>query len=96
MQTLKCQFIDLLQNIEAIKDKELEFIVEFIKRSTGEKRVMKCKKDISDLCKGGTAKYHASSQWLILVRDVEKNAIRTIPRENILSLQIGDVKLIAD
>lgn len=60
------------------------FTVCFTKRTTGEQRVMNATLNFRSLLKGGQAAYDHNAEGLIVVRDEAKDAIRSIPVENVL------------
>ena len=63
------------------------FTVVFTKRTTGEKRTMKASLNYKSLLKGGQAKYDFASKQLLVVRDCEKQAIRSIPWDAVLEIR---------
>lgn len=66
------------------------FTVVFTKRTTGELRTMNAVTDYDRLLKGGDAKYDAVSKGLLIVRDLDKDAIRSIPLDGIKHLVIAN------
>ena len=60
--------------------------VTFIKRSNGEERRMLCRTGVHKGVKGVGAPYDASSKNLLTVYDMEKQAFRTIPAENVVEV----------
>lgn len=69
----------------------LFFSVEFIKRTTGEKRVMLARTGVRKHLKGGDAAYNFTDHGLISVFDMEKGQYRSIPKEGITKLNGEDV-----
>jgi hypothetical protein len=67
----------------------VSFTVVFTKRTTGETRVMTAVTDYERLLKGGEAKYDAISKGLLIVRDLDKDAIRSIPLDGIKHVLIS-------
>ena len=71
------------------------FSVEFIKRTTGELRKMTATLNYQSKLKGGTASYDAFEKGLLVVADTlalrktPERAIRSIPLENVLSINAG-------
>ena len=65
------------------------FTVTFVKRSTGETRVMNCRKGVTKDVKGVGHKYNVADKNLICVRDVQKEAFRMIALENIKEIVIN-------
>lgn len=69
------------------------FTVEFIKRSTGEVRVMRATTNFESHLKGGQATYDAKAKNLVVVLDLEAlkatpdKAFRSIPAENVLTIK---------
>jgi hypothetical protein len=63
------------------------FTVTFLKRSTGELRVLNCRRNVVKALKGGPAAYDPKAHALIWVYDVQKKAYRSIPEEGILELR---------
>jgi hypothetical protein len=54
------------------------FTVSFIKRTTGEQRVMNCSLNYKNLTVGGELRYSPAEKQLLVVRDHQKDAIRSI------------------
>lgn len=69
------------------------FTVCFIKRTTGEERIMEASTNYKSLLKGGEAAYDAISKGLLVVRDREKGAIRSIATESILWIRANGEQL---
>lgn len=59
------------------------FTVCFIKRTNGERRVMNCSVNYQSLTKGGELAYSPEEKNLLIVRDLKKNAIRSISIDSI-------------
>lgn len=70
------------------------FTVTFIKRSTGEERVMNCRKGVKKHLRGGPAAYNPDEHALIWCFDVQKQEYRSISIEGILSLKMDGVTYI--
>lgn len=60
--------------------------VTFIKRSDGSERKMLCRTGVHKGVKGVGAAYDADSKNLLTVFDMEKEAFRTIPAENVVEV----------
>lgn len=67
------------------------FTVRFVKRSTGEVRVMNCRKGVRKYLKGGPMAYNPDDKGLLWVFDVQHSAYRSIAIEGILSLTMDGV-----
>ncbi len=66
------------------------FGVEFIKRSTGEMRVMSCRLGVKSHLRGGEPAYNFAEKGLISVFDMgNKNAYRCVPIEGIVAVTIS-------
>jgi hypothetical protein len=76
---------------DAVDDGRI-FSVEFIKRTTGEKRLMVCRLGVKSHLKGGTKKFDDKEKNLLTVFDVQKKGYRSIPLENIISVKIHGEK----
>lgn len=63
------------------------FTIEFIKRSTGELRVMRATTNYDSKLAGGDAKYSFSEKKLLPVWDLEKQAFRSIPLDAVLVIR---------
>ena len=73
------------------------FTATFIKRTTGEKRVMNCRKGVKKHLTGAGAKYNPRAYDLVFVFDMQKEAYRSIPIDGIISLKLhGKEYLIED
>lgn len=65
------------------------FYVEFIKRTTGELRKMKCRAGVKKYLRGGAKGYSAKAKNLLTVFDMENKGYRSIPVEAIKALSIN-------
>lgn len=65
------------------------FSVEFIKRSTGELRLMLCRTGVKSHLKGGELKYDAVEKGLVTVFDMSKNAYRAINISGIQRIKVA-------
>jgi hypothetical protein len=72
------------------------FSVEFIKRTTGERRVMRATTNYKSKLVGGVLKYDADEKNLIPVWDMEKKAFRSIPTDAVLVIRAkgAEIKVI--
>jgi hypothetical protein len=61
--------------------------VTFIKRSDGSERRMVCRTGVKKGVSGKGAAYDAESKNLLTVYDMEKQAFRTIPAENVVEVR---------
>lgn len=57
------------------------FTIEFVKRTTGEYRVMRATTNYDSKLAGGDLAYDANAKQLIPVWDMEKKAFRSIPTD---------------
>ena len=64
------------------------FTVDFIKRTTGEPRVMNARLGVKKHLKGGTLKYNPASKNLISVFDMQKKGYRMVDIDTIYGLRI--------
>lgn len=82
--------------LRVVKENELkEIIVSFVKKSTGETRIMKCMYGVR--VEGGKGmSYNAEEKGLISVFDLEKREYRAIPINNVFQLKTekGQYKVI--
>lgn len=62
------------------------FTVEFVKRSTGEVRIMRATTNYDSKTVGGVMTYDANAKQLIPVWDLEKKAFRSIPTDAVLRI----------
>ena len=67
---------------------EKEFEVQFIKRTTGELRLMKCRYGVTDYLQGGEPAYNFRQAGVICVFDVDKTEYRMIPIEGLTHVKI--------
>ena len=74
--------------------KGAEFTAVFIKRTTGETRKMRASTEFASLLKGGVAKYDAKDAGLLVVQDLDKQAIRSIPVDSLVSITYGKVTFV--
>ena len=65
------------------------FTIEFVKRSTGEVRVMNATTDYAEHLKGGQAAYDFADKALMPVWDLDKQAFRSIPLGAVISVKAG-------
>jgi hypothetical protein len=73
------------------------FTVEFIKRTSGERRVMRATTNYESLLKGGEAKYNFDEKKLLPVRDLEAQAFRSIALDAVLVIRAnGNIYNITD
>jgi len=63
------------------------FTVEFVKRSTGEVRIMRATTNYESKTVGGLMKYDANAKSLIPVWDMDKKAFRSIPTDAVLRIK---------
>lgn len=71
-----------------------EFLAVFVKRTTGEIRLMRASTEFSSLLKGGVAKYDAKDAGLIIVQDLDKQAIRSIPVDSLVAVSFGKMTFV--
>lgn len=67
------------------------FSVEFIKRTTGERRLMNARYGVKSRLRGGPAAYDHASKKLVCVWDRHKEDYRTIPYEGMVRIRINGV-----
>ena len=93
MATLKRDSVrDFLQSLNG-----KFFTVEFIKRSTGEKRVMTCTTNYASHLAGGDAAYDAKAKQLLPVWDTVNKGFRSIPTNSVLVIRAkGETYTIED
>ena len=60
------------------------FTLAFIKRTTGEERIMNATLNLASKLKGGDPAYDHKAKGLLVVTDVTKKAIRSIPLDAVL------------
>jgi len=78
-----------LSNLNKLVSDGKIFHIEFIKRTTGELRKMRCRLGVTKHLKGGTKKYNPKTKQLLTVFDMEARGYRSIPVEGICSLTVG-------
>lgn len=64
------------------------FSVEFVKRTTGELRLMLCRQGVTSHLKGGEPAYDFAAAKLIPVFDMQANDYRSIPTEGIVRIKM--------
>lgn len=62
------------------------FTVKFIKRSTGQERVMNCRLGVQKHLKGGSKAFDDAEHKLVTVYDVKAEGYRSIPLENLMEV----------
>ena len=65
------------------------FTVEFIKRTTGELRVMNCRRGVTKHLRGGELGYDAAVKKLLTVYDLKSEGYRTVPLDGLVSVKVG-------
>ena len=70
------------------------FTVRFIKRTTGEERVMRCRFGVTKALKGGEPAYDREAKALCCVYDIDKQAYRSIPWEGIREIKADGETLV--
>lgn len=80
------EIIDFFQ--EARKSEGTIFRCDFIKRTTGEYRIMVARLGVKKHLKGGDAPYDFNEKKLLPVFDMQKQAYRSIPFEGIKYLKV--------
>ncbi len=93
--------IKLAVAVEKLQDMKVNhptnpFEVEFIKRSDGQYRKMKCQGQDPTYVKGGAAKYKPEDKNLISVYDLEKNRYGSVALEGVCKLVIDDVVYVVE
>ena len=86
--TIELQRSEVRSFLEGLKGKF--FTVEFIKRSTGELRVMNCTTNYQSKLAGGEAAYDFNAKQLIPVFDLQKKGFRSIPLDAVLVIRARD------
>ena len=66
------------------------FTCRFIKRSTGQERVLVGKLGVTEFLKNGELPYDKKEKGLISVYDIENNGYRMIPIDGLLEVTVGD------
>lgn len=82
----KSQVMEFLRNLNG-----KFFTVEFIKRSTGEVRVMNATTNYESKLAGGDAAYNFSEKQLIPVWDLQKQAFRSIPTDAVQVIRVAGI-----
>ena len=62
------------------------FTVKFIKRTTGEERVMNCRLGVTKHLKGGNKAYNDAEHRLLTVFDMKSQGYRCIPLESLMEI----------
>jgi hypothetical protein len=75
--------------IEKLTKRGEFFTVAFIKRTTGEERVMNCRTGVKKHLKGGSAAYNFKEKNLLSVYDVQAEGYRCIPVDAVTRLTIN-------
>jgi len=78
-----------ISNLDKLVSDGQIFYIEFIKRTTGELRKMRCRTGVKKHLKGGNKAYDAKAKNLITVFDMENNGYRSIPAEGVRSLTVS-------
>lgn len=68
------------------------FSIEFIKRTTGELRVMNARTGVKKHLKGGELNYDPELHKLLPVYDVDKKGYRSIPLDAVQSITVDGTK----
>lgn len=76
------------------KDDGKIFTVVFIKRTTGEKRVMNCRKGVKKGTTGEGLKFDPARKGLLPVFDMQKNKFRMISLESIKQINVDKKKFV--
>lgn len=83
--------------VELIKNTDGKiFTVTFVKRTTGEIRVMNCRLGVTKHLKGGTQSYDPSEYDLLTVFDMQKKAYRSISLDTIISVKISNTSYVTE
>lgn len=77
-----------IDDFNAATDKGRFFTVTFVKRTTGDIRVMNCRRNVSKHLKGGEIGYDPATKSLLPVWDVQANGYRQVPLDNLLSVKV--------
>jgi len=78
-----------LMNLQKLVADGAIFYVEFIKRSTGELRKMRCRLGVKKYLNGGMRAYNPAKKNLLGVFDMDARGYRSIPLEGIRRLSVG-------
>jgi len=68
------------------------FVVEFVKRSTGEIRVMNATTQYAEHLKGGELKYDIVEKGLLPVWDLDNQGFRSIPLDAVILIKVKNQK----
>lgn len=68
------------------------FSCRFVKRTTGQERLMVCRLGVTKHLSGGDATYEPSTKGLLPVYDTQKRAYRSIPLDAIISIKIAGIE----
>ena len=63
------------------------FAIEFVKRSTGELRLMNCRTGVVSRLRGGERAYDPESKGLVTVFDMNKNDYRSVPLDGVTRIK---------
>lgn len=88
LRALYAKTLALPENIPELVSDGKVFAVEFIKRSTGALRKMRCRVGVRSHLKGGAKRYDANAKRLLTVFDMEAKGYRSIPLEGIKRLTV--------
>ena len=87
---MKPKRISLAEAVELVLSQEGKIMtVEFVKRTTGEIRIMNCRCGVRKYVTGEGAKYSFKDRELIPVYDLQKRAYRTINARAIRKVTAG-------
>ncbi len=78
-----------IRNLQNLVSDGAIFYVEFIKRTTGERRMMRCRTGVKKHLKGGVMAYNSVSKGLLSVFDMNAKGYRSIPVEAIQALTVN-------
>jgi hypothetical protein len=71
------------------------FSVEFVKRTNGELRKMRCRTKVKKYLKGGARSYEFEEKGLVSVFDLQKMEYRAIPVQNVTKFNGQEVEIVA-
>ncbi len=77
-----------IDDFNTATDKGRFFTVVFVKRTTGDIRVMNCRRNVAKHLKGGEISYDPATHKLMPVWDVGANGYRSVPLDNLLSVRV--------
>lgn len=77
-----------IDDFNAATDKGRIFTVTFTKRTTGEKRVMNCRRNVAKHLKGGEPAYDPATHKLMPVFDMQARGYRQVPLDALLSVTV--------